>query len=139
MATFRDLGLPARLVDALASRDVTEPFPIQTMTVPDGLAGRDLLGRGETGSGKTLAFGLPLLARLAELPGRGQPKAPRAVVLVPTRELARQVDGELFPLARALRLRVRAVFGGVPIGRQINALRHGVDVLVATPGRLTDL
>ncbi|MFL6073863.1 MAG: DEAD/DEAH box helicase [Mycobacteriales bacterium] len=141
MPTFRELGLPNQLVDALASRDVTTPFPIQALTVPDALAGRDLLARGETGSGKTLAFGLPLLTRLAasQRPRGAASKAPRAIVLVPTRELARQVDGVLFPLARALRLRMRSVFGGVPIGRQINALRQGVDVLVATPGRLTDL
>jgi superfamily II DNA/RNA helicase len=137
--TFADLGLPAALVAALADRGIAAPFPIQARAIPDALAGSDVLGRGETGSGKTLAFGLPLLSRIAAAPGRRRPSRPRGLVLVPTRELARQVDAELRPFAPALGLRVTAVYGGAPIPRQMQALRHGVDVVVATPGRLEDL
>lgn len=137
--TFADLGLPAPLVAALTRRGVNAPFPIQIRTVPDALAGRDVLGRAQTGSGKTLAFGLPLLARLAGAPGRRTRPAPRGLVLVPTRELARQVAEVLRPLAQPLGLRVSMVYGGAPLGRQIDELRRGVDVVVATPGRLIDL
>jgi superfamily II DNA/RNA helicase len=138
-ATFAELGVPAPLVSALSARGVRAPFPIQARTLPDALAGRDVLGRAETGSGKTLAFGLPLLARLA---GRGRPRReqpPRGLVLVPTRELARQVSDVLSPLGQPLGVRVAAVYGGAAIARQIDQLRRGVDVVVATPGRLLDL
>jgi superfamily II DNA/RNA helicase len=134
--TFADLGLPAALVDVLHAAGIERPTPIQAQALPDALAGRDVLGRARTGSGKTLAFGLPLLTRLAATQRTSQP---RAVVLLPTRELAQQVEGALRPLARAVRLRVSVVVGGQPISRQIAALRRGVDVLVATPGRLVDL
>jgi superfamily II DNA/RNA helicase len=136
---FADLGLPAPLVSALAARDITTPFAIQARALPDAIAGRDVLGRAETGSGKTLAFGLPMLARLSAAKDRRVPQAPRGLVLVPTRELARQVAVELTPLATAVGLRVTTVFGGASIGLQIDQLRRGVDVVVATPGRLIDL
>jgi superfamily II DNA/RNA helicase len=136
---FADLGLPAPLVSALATRGITAPFDIQARALPDAIAGRDVLGRAQTGSGKTLAFGLPMLARLAAARHRHTGPAPRGLVLVPTRELARQVADELAPLARSVDLRVTTVFGGASIGRQIDALRRGVDVVVATPGRLIDL
>jgi superfamily II DNA/RNA helicase len=116
---------------------VTVPFPIQGATLPNTLAGRDVLGRGRTGSGKTLAFGLALLARTAGL--RAEPRQPLALVLVPTRELAQQVTDALTPYARALRLRVGTVVGGMSIGRQASVLRGGVELVVATPGRLKDL
>lgn len=142
--SFQELGVPRSLTAVLARRGVTEPLPIQARAIPDALAGRDVLGRAETGSGKTLAFGLPLLVRVAAASskaGRGAlPRLrPRALVLVPTRELARQVHDELAPLAGALGARVLAVYGGASMRAQIQALRHGVDVVVATPGRLTDL
>jgi superfamily II DNA/RNA helicase len=135
---FAGLGLPNKLVRALANQGITEPFPIQVATVPDVLAGRDVLGRGQTGSGKTLAFGLPLLARLAAS-GRSRPHSPKALILVPTRELAMQVNDALTPLAKTLGLFCKTAVGGVPYDRQIWSLERGVDVLVATPGRLGDL
>ncbi|WP_329229492.1 DEAD/DEAH box helicase [Streptomyces canus] len=134
---FADLDLPERLQAALRAEGVTTPFPIQAATLPNSLAGRDVLGRGRTGSGKTLAFGLPLLARLDGR--RAEPRHPLALVLVPTRELAQQVTDALTPYARALRLRAATVVGGMSIGRQASALRAGAEVLVATPGRLKDL
>ncbi|WP_327152656.1 DEAD/DEAH box helicase [Nostocoides japonicum] len=134
---FAALGLPERLVERLARDGITEPFPIQAATIPDALAGRDVLGRGQTGSGKTLAFGLPTLARLAG--GRSRPKQPRSVVLVPTRELAMQVADALEPLVHVLGLRHKLVAGGLSYEPQISALARGVDLLVATPGRLGDL
>jgi superfamily II DNA/RNA helicase len=137
--TFADLGLDDRLVRALAACDISTPFAIQARVLPDALAGRDVLGRAETGSGKTLAFGLPMLSRIAAMPGRPGPTAPRGLVLVPTRELAEQVAEVLRPLARSLGLLVSTVYGGVSIGRQIDRLRRGVDIVVATPGRLIDL
>jgi len=137
--TFGELGLPAVLATALAARGVQVPFPIQARTMPDALAGRNVLGRAETGSGKTLAFGLPMLARLAGAVRRRAEKAPRGLVLVPTRELARQVTEALAPLGQPLGVRVAAVYGGAPIGRQIDQLRRGLDIAVATPGRLIDL
>ncbi|WP_245773280.1 DEAD/DEAH box helicase [Pseudonocardia ammonioxydans] len=136
MPSFAELGLPERLVKALADEGFTAPFPVQAATLPDTLAGRDLLGRGQTGSGKTLAFGLALLARLTG--ERARPTAPRGLVLVPTRELATQVVDVLTPLAAAVDLRVTAVVGGMSMNRQISELRRGIDLLVATPGRLTD-
>ena len=125
----------------LAERGITEPFPIQVATLPDSLAGRDILGRGRTGSGKTIAFGLPMVARLAATAKEAPRKAsrPRALVLVPTRELANQVSESIAPLATAMGMRVTTVFGGVSQGRQVAALRGGVDILVACPGRLEDL
>ncbi|MFC7327298.1 DEAD/DEAH box helicase [Marinactinospora rubrisoli] len=135
--TFDDLGLPAKIVDKLAQNGVTIPFPIQAATIPDAIAGRDVLGCGRTGSGKTLAFGLPVLVRAAER--RAAARRPRALVLVPTRELAHQVRDALEPYAHTLGVRVGDVVGGSSYTRQINELRRGVDVLVATPGRLSDL
>jgi superfamily II DNA/RNA helicase len=124
---------------ALAARGITTPRAIQARTVPDALAGRDVLGRAETGSGKTLAFGLPLLLRTANGIGERRARRPRGLVLVPTRELADQVHDELVPLAAILGLRLLAVYGGVPLGRQVQHLRRGIDIVVATPGRLLDL
>ncbi|MGY0021777.1 DEAD/DEAH box helicase [Streptomyces sp. cg35] len=135
--SFSDLDLPAEVLRTLTELGMREPFPIQAATLPDSLAGRDVLGRGRTGSGKTLAFGLPLLARTAGR--RAEPKQPLALVLVPTRELAQQVTEALAPYAEALRLRMATVVGGMSIGRQIAALRDGAEVVVATPGRLHDL
>ncbi|MFF9769097.1 DEAD/DEAH box helicase [Streptomyces sp. NPDC014636] len=135
--TFAELDMPERLLAALGAEGVSVPFPIQAATLPNALAGRDVLGRGRTGSGKTLAFGLPLLARLDGQ--RAQPRQPLALVLVPTRELAQQVTDALAPYARALRLRLTTVVGGMSIGRQASALRGGAEVVVATPGRLKDL
>ncbi|MEW2623944.1 DEAD/DEAH box helicase [Streptomyces sp. NPDC048106] len=134
---FAELDMPERLLTALVNEGMTEPFPIQAATLPNALAGRDVLGRGRTGSGKTLAFGLPVLARLEGQ--RAQPREPLALVLVPTRELAQQVTDSLAPYARALNMRFATVVGGVSIGRQTSALRGGVEVVVATPGRLKDL
>ncbi|HET6212818.1 MAG TPA: DEAD/DEAH box helicase [Micromonosporaceae bacterium] len=135
---FAELGVPAVLVRALTTAGITEPFPIQAATVPDALAGKDVLGRGQTGSGKTLAFGLPLLARMA-VAGRVRPHRPKALVLVPTRELAMQVNDALAPLGRAVRVFLKTAVGGVPYDRQLSALQRGVHILVATPGRLGDL
>jgi superfamily II DNA/RNA helicase len=137
--TFAQLGLPAALVTTLARRGIHEPFAIQTRALPDALDGRDVLGRAQTGSGKTLAFGLPMLTRLHAEGSRRTTLRPRGLVLVPTRELACQVADELAPLAHSLDLRVATVFGGAAMGRQIERLRSGVDVVVATPGRLIDL
>ncbi|MDG4858705.1 DEAD/DEAH box helicase [Streptomyces sp. T-3] len=134
---FADLAMEPRLLTALTAQGVTVPFPIQAATLPNSLAGRDVLGRGRTGSGKTLAFGLALLARTAGL--RAEPRQPLALILVPTRELAQQVTDALTPYARAVRLRLATVVGGMPIRRQTSALRGGAEVVVATPGRLKDL
>jgi superfamily II DNA/RNA helicase len=138
-SSFVELGVPTTLTGVLAARGITTPRPIQTRTLPDALAGRDVLGRAETGSGKTLAFGLPLLVRTATHGGKRRARQPRGLVVVPTRELAGQVHDELLPLAAALGLRLLAVYGGVPLGRQVQQLRGGIDVVVATPGRLLDL
>ncbi|WP_369201939.1 DEAD/DEAH box helicase [Streptomyces sp. PU-14G] len=135
--SFAELALPDRLLAALRSEGMAVPFPIQAVTLPNSLAGRDVLGRGRTGSGKTLAFGLALLARTAGR--RAEPRHPLALVLVPTRELAQQVTDALTPYARSLRLWLTAVVGGMSIGRQANRLRAGTEVVVATPGRLKDL
>ncbi|MEU6770563.1 DEAD/DEAH box helicase [Streptomyces sp. NPDC046759] len=134
---FAGLDMPAGLLKTLTAQGVTTPFPIQAATLPNSLAGRDLLGRGRTGSGKTLAFGLALLARTAGL--RAESKAPLALVLVPTRELAQQVTDALTPYATAVDVRLATVVGGLSITRQADALRRGAEVLVATPGRLNDL
>ncbi|MGY1858312.1 DEAD/DEAH box helicase [Modestobacter sp. SYSU DS0290] len=138
-ASWADLGVPAPLVEVLTASGLTSPFPIQVATLPDSLAGRDVLGRGRTGSGKTLAFSLPLVARLASSTSKRQPKRPRALILVPTRELANQVNATVEPLARALGLKTTVVFGGVGQNPQVQALAGGIDVLIACPGRLEDL
>ena len=138
-ATFADLGVPAPLVEVLTASGITAPFPIQVATLPDSLAGRDVLGRGRTGSGKTLAFSLPLVARLAASDSRRQPKRPRSLILVPTRELANQVAAVVDPMARALGMKTTTIFGGVGQNPQVQALAGGIDVLIACPGRLEDL
>ena len=137
--TFAQLGLPEALVTGLTRRGMHAPFAIQARTLPDALAGRDILGRAQTGSGKTLGFGLPMLARLADTVGERVERSPRGLVLVPTRELARQVADVLAPLGHAVGVRLTTVYGGAPMGKQIDALRRGVDLVVATPGRLIDL
>ena len=137
-SSFAELGVHPRLVTALAARGITGPFAIQSRAIPGALAGRDVLGRAQTGSGKTLAFGLPMLTRLAASTPPRQQKAPRALVLVPTRELAQQVADVLTPMGHAIDVSIAAVYGGVPIGRQIQQVRSA-DVVVATPGRLSDL
>jgi superfamily II DNA/RNA helicase len=136
---FAVLGVPADLVEVLERFEITEPSPIQAATLPDSLAGRDVLGRGRTGSGKTYAFLLPLVARLTASSGRRTPKRPRALILAPTRELVAQIDAALAPLAEVAGLRTRTVFGGVGQHPQAQAIKAGVDVLVACPGRLEDL
>ncbi|MEV5786875.1 DEAD/DEAH box helicase [Streptomyces sp. NPDC048448] len=136
-ASFDALGLPPELVGTMSGLGVTEPFPIQAATLPNALAGRDVLGRARTGSGKTLAFGLALLVRTAGL--RAESKRPLALVLVPTRELAQQVSDALEPYARTLNVRLATVVGGLSINRQTALLRTGAEVVVATPGRLADL
>lgn len=143
---FAALGVPLALVDSLTERGITAPFPIQTATLPDTLAGRDVLGRGRTGSGKTLAFALPLVARLAgvvpsgqDVPRRSRPGRPRALILAPTRELTTQIAETIAPLGDAVGLRTMTIFGGVNQKPQVDKLRGGVDIVVATPGRLEDL
>lgn len=133
--SFAHLGLPDSLVRALEKQGITEPFPVQTATIPDALAGRDVSGKAPTGSGKTLAFGLPLLATI----GRGSRSKPSALLLAPTRELAEQIKQELQPLAASVGRSIATIYGGVGYGPQLKALRNGVDILVATPGRLEDL
>ncbi|MGP4003171.1 DEAD/DEAH box helicase [Streptomyces sp. 8N706] len=135
--TFADLGLPEQVVRKLAQNGVTTPFPIQAATIPDALAGKDILGRGRTGSGKTLSFGLPLLTQLSG--GHTEKKRPRGIILTPTRELAMQVADALQPYGDVLGLKIKVVCGGTSMGNQIYALERGVDILVATPGRLRDL
>ena len=135
--TFADLGVRAPVVSVLAAAGITLPFPIQVQTIPDTLAGRDVLGRGKTGSGKTLAFSIPLVSRLSA--GKRRPLRPSGLVLAPTRELATQIAATLEPLAAAYNLRVTTVFGGVPQNRQVAALKSGIDIAVACPGRLEDL
>jgi len=133
--TFADLGLRDEIVATLSDKGITSPFPIQALTIPDALAGKDVCGKAKTGSGKTLAFGLPVLQRLEV----AQPNLPKALVLVPTRELANQVCDELKPAAAAVDRSVLAVYGGAPIEKQIAKLDKGVDMVVATPGRMIDL
>jgi superfamily II DNA/RNA helicase len=134
-STFETLGVSPDLAAALERDGITEPFPIQAQTIPDGLAGRDVCGKAKTGSGKTLAFGIPLIERTS----RAEPKRPRALVLVPTRELAKQVYTALAPLAAQRELRIAAMYGGTNMDTNRRALRRGVDIVVATPGRLIDL
>jgi superfamily II DNA/RNA helicase len=137
--SFAELGLPPVLVDTLTRNGIDAPFPIQSATLPDSLAGRDVLGRGKTGSGKTYAFALPVVARLAASRTKRQAGRPRALILAPTRELATQIATAMAPLAEAMGLRVLTVFGGVKPGPQQTGLRNGVDIVVACPGRLEDL
>ncbi|MER5352057.1 DEAD/DEAH box helicase [Kitasatospora sp. NPDC002551] len=137
VGSFDELDMPKALLSVLTRQGVTAPFPIQAATLPNSLAGRDLLGRGRTGSGKTIAFGLAVLARTAGQ--RAEPRCPLAVVLVPTRELAQQVTEALTPYARAVHLRTVSVVGGTSISRQAWMLNRGAEVVVATPGRLKDL
>ena len=142
---FGALGVPALLVDQLTAQGISTPFPIQQRTLPDTLAGRDVLGRGKTGSGKTLAFALPMVVRLAAARNaqgqarRTRPGHPRGLVLAPTRELATQLSATIEPLAAAYNLSVTTIFGGVSQQRQVTALRRGADIVVACPGRLEDL
>jgi len=133
--TFESLGVSPRLVKVLADQGIIEPFAIQRLSIADALAGRDVCGKAKTGSGKTLAFGLPLLERL----DKAEPRKPRGLVLVPTRELALQVHDVLAPLAKAIGSRVVAVYGGADMNKQIKALADGVEAIIATPGRLIDL
>ncbi|MEI8081364.1 MAG: DEAD/DEAH box helicase [Actinomycetes bacterium] len=135
---FSELGVPAQFVAALARAGITEPRPIQAAALPDALAGHGILGKATTGSGKTLAFALPVVARLAADGAAARPKTPQALILAPTRELARQIDAALAPLAAAAGLRHITVFGGVPAAPQIKALAAGVHIVVACPGRLYD-
>ena len=132
---FTDLGIDQDLVDVLAKRGITTPFEIQTLAIPDGIAGRDVCGKAKTGSGKTLAFGIPMIQRIS----KAKPHRPTGLALVPTRELAVQVCKELEPLAATRGLTFEAIYGGSPIEKQIAALKRGVDFVVATPGRMIDL
>ncbi len=135
--TFAALGVPSALVNVLAQGGIDAPFPIQAASLPDTLNGRDVLARGKTGSGKTLGFSIPVVARIAE--GKRVPGRPRALVLAPTRELATQISAVIEPLAAAYRMKVTTIFGGVSQHRQVQALKAGVDIVVACPGRLDDL
>ncbi|MCT7658104.1 DEAD/DEAH box helicase [Mycobacterium deserti] len=138
MPTFADLGLPQAVVGVLAGNGIDTPFPIQAATLPDSLAGRDVLGRGRTGSGKTFAFLLPMVTRLTASKTTRSPGRPRALILAPTRELVAQIDASLAPLATATGLRSVTIFGGVSPAPQIQKLRQGVDIVIACPGRLED-
>ena len=137
--TFASLGVPSSLAAVLAAAGITIPTPIQAATLPDSLAGRDVLGRGRTGSGKTYAFVLPLLTRLAASKTSRQPRKPRVLILAPTRELVSQIEAAMTPLAKTLGINTMTIFGGVGQNPQVSALRAGVDVVVACPGRLEDL
>ena len=141
MTTFAALGTPKALADTLTAQGITEPFPIQVKTLPDTLAGRDVLGRGRTGSGKTIAFAIPLVARLAEREAKHfrKPGRPMGLVLAPTRELATQINATIEPLAKAAGLNTTVIYGGISQARQEKALRAGVDIVIACPGRLEDL
>ena len=137
--SFAELGVPKALCEMLLKEGITDPFPIQTATLPDSLRGKDVLGRGRTGSGKTLAFALPVLVRLSQSKQERRARHPRALILAPTRELTLQIQATLDPLAAALNLRTMSIFGGVNQNPQVNKLRQGVDIIVACPGRLEDL
>ncbi len=137
--TFASLGVPSSLTSVLTAAGITIPTPIQAATLPDSLAGRDVLGRGRTGSGKTYAFVLPLLTRLAASKTSRQPRKPRVLILAPTRELVSQIEAAMTPLAKPLGIKSMTIFGGVGQNPQVSALRAGVDVVVACPGRLEDL
>lgn len=133
--TFEQLGVDPALVKALSERGIDRAFPIQELTISDALAGRDVCGKAKTGSGKTLAFGLPTLQLVPE----AEPRRPRALVLVPTRELATQVSEELIPLGKAIGRRIVAIYGGANMGGQIKSLAQGAEIVVATPGRMIDM
>lgn len=133
--TFADLGLADEIVRALSAKGITSPFPVQSLTIPDALEGRDVCGKAKTGSGKTLAFGLPVLQRM----DKAKPNRPTGLVLVPTRELANQVCDELVPAAEAVGRAALAIYGGAPMEKQIEHLGNGIDLVVATPGRMIDL
>ena len=135
-ATWSQLGVDDDLVENLVSRGITAPFPVQELTIPDALAGADVCGKAKTGSGKTFAFGIPMVQRLPENP---ESHRPLALALVPTRELCVQVCDELTPLAEARGLRMLSIYGGANMDKQIEALKKGVDMVVATPGRMIDL
>jgi superfamily II DNA/RNA helicase len=135
VTTFHELGLPEDLVQVLDEQGITEPFPIQLMTIPDARAGRDVLGKAKTGSGKTLAFGIPLVEKTA----KAEPGSPHALIMVPTRELAVQVGEVLEPLGKVRGLSIGTIYGGQAMDRQLRAIKKGVDIVVATPGRLIDL
>lgn len=139
--TFATLGVPTKLVHALTNNGITAPFPIQVDTLPDTLSGRDVLGRGKTGSGKTLAFSIPMVARLGTTLAGGSRRAgrPLGLILAPTRELATQILATIEPLAAAYDLNAMTIFGGVSQNRQVAQLKAGVDIVIATPGRLEDL
>lgn len=140
--SFADLGLGSNIVRTLGELGAASPFPIQAATIPDVLAGRDVLGRGRTGSGKTIAFGAPLVEKLMENNGgtrREMGRNPRALILAPTRELALQIDRTVQPIARSVGLFTTQIYGGVPQARQVGALRRGVDIVIGTPGRIEDL
>ncbi len=137
--SFEELGVPAPIIESLKLDGILKPFPIQAVTLRDSLGGRDVLGRGRTGSGKTLAFAIPTIATLAARPQPRAPMRPRALVLVPTRELANQVTEVLDPIAKSMGMRTTTIYGGVGQGNQVKALKAGVDVVVACPGRLEDL
>ncbi|MDE8587241.1 DEAD/DEAH box helicase [Arthrobacter sp. NQ4] len=141
MTTFAALGTPKALADTLSAQGIVEPFPIQVKTLPDTLSGRDVLGRGRTGSGKTIAFAIPLVARLAEREAKHfrKPGRPMGLVLAPTRELATQINATIEPLAKAAGLNTTVIYGGISQARQEKALRAGVDIVIACPGRLEDL
>ena len=141
MTTFAALGTPKALTDTLTAQGIESPFPIQVKTLPDTLAGRDVLGRGRTGSGKTIAFAIPLVARLAEREAAyfRKPGRPMGLVLAPTRELATQINATIEPLAKAMGLNTTVIYGGISQARQEKALRAGVDIVIACPGRLEDL
>lgn len=135
LPTFADLGIDPSIVEVLAADGITNTFPIQAMTLPDALAGKDITGKAKTGSGKTLAFGIPMLTHV----GPAKPKRPQGLILVPTRELASQVTSALEPLLKAKNLTAVAVYGGAPMGPQMDALQAGASIAIATPGRLIDL
>ncbi|MBT2568752.1 DEAD/DEAH box helicase [Arthrobacter sp. ISL-85] len=141
MTTFAALGTPKALADTLTAQGIVEPFPIQVKTLPDTLSGRDVLGRGRTGSGKTIAFAIPLVARLAEREAKHfrKPGRPMGLVLAPTRELATQINATIEPMAKAMGLNTTVIYGGISQARQEKALRAGVDIVIACPGRLEDL
>jgi superfamily II DNA/RNA helicase len=141
MTTFAALGTPKALAETLTAQGIVEPFPIQVKTLPDTLAGRDVLGRGRTGSGKTIAFAIPLVARLAEREAKHfrKPGRPMGLVLAPTRELATQINATIEPMAKAMGLNTTVIYGGISQARQEKALRAGVDIVIACPGRLEDL
>jgi len=135
--SFNNLGVHAAILPALKSAGITAPFPIQSATLPDAIAGRDILGRGQTGSGKTLAFGLAMITRLANR--KAEPFHPIGLILSPTRELAMQISDAIAPLARFVNLNTQVVVGGLGYSKQLQGLRRGVPIVVATPGRLLDL